>query len=109
MIETSIPSEHRHDTRERSCRSRFSEQICQLVLGRDVDHRDDRSLDQVLNSQKPQLEVLGPIPKFTRIIGKALTRKGAHEEIGSADTGSADTDSADTDSADTWFLLVQTN
>ena len=70
MIETSVPSEHGHDTRERSRRSGLSKQICQLVLSRNVDHRNDRPLDQVLNDHKPQLKVLRPITKFPRIIGK---------------------------------------
>ena len=70
MIKASVPSEHRHDTRECSRGSRFSEQIRQLVLSRNVDHRNDRPLDQVLNDHKPQLKVLRPITKFPRIIGK---------------------------------------
>ena len=70
MIETSVSGEHRHDTRERSRRGRFGQQIRQLVLSRNVNHRNERPLDQILNNHKPQFKMLRPVAKLARVIGE---------------------------------------
>ena len=70
MIEASVSGEHRHDTRESSRRGGFGQQVRQLVLSRNVNHRNECPLDQILNNHKSKLKMLRSVAKFARIIGE---------------------------------------
>ena len=66
MIETRVPGEHRHQPAKSGCSSRLGEEVSELVLGGDVNHRYQSPLNQLLNDHKPQLKVFGTISELAR-------------------------------------------